>query len=350
MTKNYDFLVFIGRFQPLHNGHLAVIKQGLSLAKKMVVMIGSAHSPRTPRNPWNFYERESMIRGCFSEEENKRLITVPLQDSVYTDNRWVSDVQGTVKGLVTAYGSQQHRDASIGLIGHSKDHTSYYINLFPQWGSINVDNVDGLNATDFRKQLFEGELEGAAADPSTLPDTLPEGTKQVISKSIGSPEFNALVDEYRFVKKYRDAWKDAPYEPTFVTTDAVVIQSGHVLMVERKAYPGKGLMALPGGFIKPSEKLVDGMVRELREETKLKVPEPVLRGCIDKQDVFDDPLRSDRGRTITHAYRITLKNDQRLPKVKGSDDAAQAFWVPIADLDPEKIFEDHYFIIQEMLG
>ena len=56
------------------------------------------------------------------------------------------------------------------------------------------------------------------------------------------------------------------------------------------------------------------------------------------------------GRTITHAFFIQLPPDTALPKVKGDDDAAAAFWVPLAELDPERMFEDHYFIVQRMVG
>lgn len=51
------------------------------------------------------------------------------------------------------------------------------------------------------------------------------------------------------------------------------------------------------------------------------------------QHTFDDPYRSARGRTITQAFYFKLKNHtEGLPKVKGSDDAAKAFWLPLAEL------------------
>ena len=109
-------------------------------------------------------------------------------------------------------------------------------------------------------------------------------------------------------------------------------------------------MALPGGFVGFDEKLSDACLRELREETRLRVPLPVLQGSIKHQMVFDDPFRSDRGRTITHAFYIELKPDKNLPKVKGGDDAKHARWIPLADLDPAQIYEDHYFIIKELAG
>ncbi len=144
------------------------------------------------------------------------------------------------------------------------------------------------------------------------------------------------------------AWSNAPYPPIFVTVDAIVIQSGHVLLVERKAYPGKGLQALPGGFIRGDESLPAACIRELREETQLKVPGPVLKGSIRARRVFDAPFRSQRGRTITHGFLIELAPAPQLPKVKGGDDARHAFWLPLAELAPEMLFEDHYHIIQAM--
>jgi bifunctional NMN adenylyltransferase/nudix hydrolase len=108
-------------------------------------------------------------------------------------------------------------------------------------------------------------------------------------------------------------------------------------------------MALPGGFLDANETLKTAVIRELREETRIKVPAPVLAGSITKQQVFDDPYRSARGRTVTHAYLIELK-DGELPKVKGGDDAAKAFWVPFAEIKPERMFEDHFHIIQAMVG
>jgi len=93
--------------------------------------------------------------------------------------------------------------------------------------------------------------------------------------------------------------------------------------------------------------------RELREETRLKVPEPVLRGSLKHQQVFDNPNRSLRGRTITHAFLFHLNpQSQGLSLVKGGDDAADAFWVPLNEAlgSPEKFFEDHHAIIETMVG
>jgi len=348
MNKKYDFLVFIGRFQPFHQGHLSVIKQGLEQAEHLIVLCGSAHQPRSVRNPWSMSEREAMIRGAVSCADNTRLHIAPLMDSAYNDESWVRNVQVTVNGFVIAHYGMPHKQPKVGLIGHSKDQSSYYLNLFPQWSSVQVANYKGLSATPIRQEIFSDA--GMAYIESEGAQVFPDNVQQAIKQFTATPCYQEIKGEHEFVDKYKQAWKSAPYEPTFVTVDAVVIQSGHVLMVERKARPGKGLLALPGGFLDRGEKLVDACLRELREETRLKVPAPVLIGSIKQQQVFDDPHRSARGRTITHAFYIELAPNKALPKVKGGDDAKQAMWVPLADLDPAKIFEDHYFIIKELTG
>jgi ADP-ribose pyrophosphatase YjhB (NUDIX family) len=160
----------------------------------------------------------------------------------------------------------------------------------------------------------------------------------------------ATREEFEFIERYKTPYKALPYPPVFVTVDAVVVQSGHVLLVERRARPGKGLMALPGGFIGADEKIEDAVIRELREETRLKVPDPVLRGSLIESRVFDDPHRSARGRTITHAFYFRLKDAIDLPNVKGGDDAKSAQWYPIGELQRELFFEDHYSIITKMIG
>jgi bifunctional NMN adenylyltransferase/nudix hydrolase len=149
------------------------------------------------------------------------------------------------------------------------------------------------------------------------------------------------------IKKYKESWKAAPFPPTFMTVDAVVVQSGHVLLVQRGDMPGKGLWALPGGFLNQGETMLDGAIRELKEETKIKVPVPVLKGSNKGSKTFDAPNRSQRGRTITQAFYIDLGFAEELPRVKGSDDAEKAFWVPLSEVvaKRDQFFEDHFHII-----
>jgi bifunctional NMN adenylyltransferase/nudix hydrolase len=92
-------------------------------------------------------------------------------------------------------------------------------------------------------------------------------------------------------------------------------------------------------------------LRELREETVIKVSKEELKKLIKEVHVFDAPDRSLRGRTITHAYLIDLGTGP-LPQVKGSDDADKAWWEPLNSAmgREEEFFEDHWHIMNFFLG
>jgi bifunctional NMN adenylyltransferase/nudix hydrolase len=339
MKYQYDLAVFIGRFEPFHIAHKMVIDQALVSANKVVVIIGSANSPRSYRNPFTYEERVQMIRSAYPAE-SQRIITVPLEDTLYNDEKWVRDVQMAVNDAFTqAYGAW-HPMAKIALIGHSKDNSSFYLKLFPQWDSIRLPNKDGVSATDIREEYF-----GSGNVRRTV---LPDSTFDFLMQFGSTENYKNIQDEYDFVAKYKQQWSSSPFPPVFVTVDAVVVQSGHVLLVQRGARPGRGQWALPGGFINQKERIVDAVIRELREETRIKVPAPVLKGNIVASRVFDDPHRSSRGRTITHAYLIHLPAETELPRVKGSDDADRAKWIPLAEVRRSDMFEDHFDMIQTM--
>lgn len=359
-NKQYDYLIFIGRFQPFHNGHKKVIDRALELSKNVIVFIGSANSARCYRNPWTFEERKEMIYNSYLLRDleddigyiptTSRLIFKPLDD-VYNDQAWIKQVQELVMDAVLKDANKAHpnvglvgmADLKIGLIGLNKDHSSYYLNLFPKWDSVDVPQHATFNSTDIRKEYF-------TSTPRIPRSIIPQSVTELMQIFLDTSMFKNIYDEYQYIENYKKSWNAAPYPPIFVTVDAVVIQSGHVLVVRRKASPGKGLIALPGGFVDHNERIKDAMIRELREETKLKVPEPILRGCIKKERVFDSPNRSSRGRTITHAFLIELESQKDLPKVKGGSDATRADWVPLAELRANEMFEDHYHIIQNMIG
>lgn len=339
----YDFLIFIGRFRPFHKGHKKIIDKALKLSKNVIVLPGSAYRPRTFRNPWTVDEVIEMISLCYTSKELERITFAPIRDFLYNDSAWTINIQAIVNGIIAAQHEAPHITPKIGLIGYEKDNSSYYLKLFPQWSFENVENTTGLNATDIREEYFIN---------NKLPNfSLPEEVRIWVERwSLNNPNiYNYIKEEEVFCRDYKDKWSNSPYPPIFNTVDAVVIQSAHILLVERKARPGKGLLALPGGFVRQDETLLDGCIRELKEETKLKIPKAVLKGSIKDQHIFDYPKRSARGRTISYAYYFQLRADNNLPTVKGSDDAYKAFWLPISEIDSNLMYEDHYFIIQRFI-
>jgi bifunctional NMN adenylyltransferase/nudix hydrolase len=343
MSKQYDALVLIGRFQPFHNAHLEIVRRATALTDKLIVVAGSANQPRTYKNPFTVAEREQMIKYA----TRGMAISVSVNgnpDTIYNDQAWAVRVQKIVNDAI--YDAKGPGEFKIGIIGHKKDESSFYLDMFPQWDFVNVEQIEPLSAVNIRDLFFKRDV-----NMNFIKAVVPSTTYEFLASFSTCPEYEQIIREREFVETYKKQYASLPYPPIFSTADAVVIQSGHVLMIRRRAEPGKGLWALPGGYVNANtDKSVEAaMLRELREETKIKVPEPVLRGNIVRSKVFDAIDRSPRGRIITHAFHIVLP-DGELPKVKGSDDAEKAKWVPIAEVRSEDCFEDHYEILQHFVG
>jgi len=376
MTKQYDYLVFIGRFQPFHNGHASVITKALELANKVIVLAGSANRPRYWYNPFTFDERKQTILEWYEAEfvEQKhdltermamrnRLAILPLNDHLYHETAWETEVQTLVTGAIQTDGWRDK--TKIGLIGHSKDRTSYYLKKFPQWGDEDVEAYTDrhtISATQVRKSYFQTKAYRNSVDctdksfclPGIIPHLCPDSVCNFLMKHDDSEGFNYVMDEINFNESYQTGHAYAlnhPYKPKQITVDGVVIQSGHILVIRRRTQPGVGLLALPGGFLDDEETLFDAVLREIKEETKLRVPPAQLRKSLTKTHYFDDVHRDGRGRIITHAFLFELEPTLELPKVKGNKEETKgAWWMPLSELDPRLFFGDHYFIIKYMLG
>lgn len=342
----YTHAIVIGRFQPFHSAHQDLIQYSLTLAEKVIVILGSARSASDVKNPFTPAMREEMIRACFPAE-NKRLIFRSVRDYPYNDHVWTTEVQNAVNEE-----TEDETESNVAIVGFFKDRSSYYLNLFPQWSFEEFYCKDKsklkINATEIREKYFADDESWKAEVPKQIATQL-EVFKQ-------TEIFETLQKEFAYIRQYKEDTKfvGVPYKPVFVTTDAVVVQSGHILVIRRGHQPGKGLLALPGGFLQPELTLEDNAIKELKEETQIKIPSAVLRGSIKASRPFDYPERSARGRTVTFAYFIELEPSLKdgLPKVKGGDDAAKAFWLPLSALgeNEDKFFEDHYSVIRTFLG
>jgi len=370
--KEFDLLVFIGRMRPFHKGHQHVIDTALERAHNVLILLGSSNRPceAMPNLCFNSDEVSDMIRSVypFGSDAGGRLSISEIDDWLHdNDFTWLSSVHQLVQAEVHRIqgwsGSQD--PLRIGLVGYSKDGTSYYLKKFPQWGSIDVgpykQNGKILNATSIRNALYDATTAGlvsdltAAAFTNVLPKPVAEWVAEWCAAPANQERLKYLAEAVEFSTDYKKRHKfvgpNARYDATHSTTDAVLIQSGHVLMIKRKFNPGKGLWALPGGFVEATEQIREGVTRELRQETKIKLGLGVLNLAFRFKVVFSDPNRGDaRGRIITHAYLYQLNDRSELPAVEAADDADHAEWVPLGLLDPSQTYADHYWIIQKMIN
>jgi bifunctional NMN adenylyltransferase/nudix hydrolase len=366
--RDYSAAVLIGRFQPFHNAHKELVEQALKIADKVVILVGSAHAAPSPKNPFTFEERKWMILDTFPEESKgqghmstDRVYVLPIRDFFYSDDMWLAQVQAVTSNYI-------QDGETVALLGNYKDESSYYLKMFPQWEFVSPTTLSDLNATALRDVLFDVKIHRKWADnaiegePVVDEDhklihkgawnaSVPEPVAEFLTKFTKTQRYGRLVEEFHANRAYRESWEVAPFPPTFITADAVVTCGGHVLVVTRGGNPGKGLLALPGGFVRSNERIKDAAVRELKEETRIKVDKPVLKRAIVDSEVFDYPTRSERGRTVTHAYHIKLEG--KLPEVKltGADDVVKCQWMPFVEVmrRADEFFEDHIHIINNFI-
>lgn len=347
-AQTIDVAVLVGRFQPFHNAHLALLKRALQAAPQCVVVIGSAYQARTPKNPFTWSERAEMIRLALPEGDRDRVRFMPIRD-YYGEARWVRAVREGVAALTAT--DPGHAHPTVGLVGHHKDATSDYLRGFPGWTLVSVERLGGSDGTHLRDALFACEPAQVDATLAALVDQAPPTTLAFLRAWVELPFFDDMAAEWRMLREYKDAWRSAPYAPVFVTVDAVVRCAGRVLLIQRGKAPGRGLYAVPGGFIEQRETAYQSALRELSEETHLKLLEATMRQSLRSSAVFDHPDRSLRGRTITHAFYFDL-GDRELPEVRADDDAQTVEWMPIERIPAleDRFHDDHFHMLDHFLG
>lgn len=343
-----DTAFVIGRFQPFHLGHKHLIDHGLEYANRVVVLVGGSNKARSFKNPWTFEERKVMIYDTYatvSSDMLGRVFVEPLPDVPGNDDIWLGNVYAAVN-------KHMPKDGTLGVVGFKKDSSSYYLDLFPDATQLLMEEgFSILNATEVRDAYFQK----APRFPTHL---VPDSVLDYMIDFYKTPHFRYVLEEKQWMDEYKASWASAPFPPTFVTCDAVCTQMGHILLVTRGGQPGKGLLALPGGFVEAAKgDSFENVLYELWEEAGIqddrgRIPRGKLRGFYTGQERrFDDPSRSIRGYTLTTAFRFKFPDGKTMFSVKGGDDAIDAKWYPISFVKehPELLFEDHYSIIQEML-
>lgn len=356
-NKKDTLAVYVGRFQIPHIGHAHIIHNGLEIADRVLIVLGSANESPSFRNPFSVNDRITMLRTYFNNKNYfnyanilDHIIFQEIEDDLY-GNMWYNNLDKIVTKWKDGYGYK-----NIVLIGHHKDSSSDYLRDTNIKNVVEFDAIPGIHSSDMRKLYFTEETKNEIYNQY---DKLSAGTINFLSYYMNTKEYYNIQNEMNAINKNKEIWKNSPYPPLFVTTDSCVVCKEHVLVIQRKNYPGKGLLALPGGYLNENEDIQDGMMRELLEETSLtnRIDYKIITNSIKLRKEFSHPQRSERGRIITFASLIMLDqymlmdlydfDEDELPAVHGGDDAEEAFWLPLKDLKSRRaeFFEDHYHMI-----
>lgn len=329
-VPSHDAAVLIGRFQPFHRGHAALLRRAFEVGKRVVLVLGSAHSSRTPRNPFSASERETMIRSTLTESDNKRLLVLGQRD-VWCADRWAREVRGAVEGVVSG---------RIALVGYRKDATSAYLGSFPGWDWVDTGRQGPLDATPLRERLLGTEPLPGILD--ALRDAIDPPVLEFLASWGDGPLRQELSEELAATRRDAADWGDGP----FVTVDVLVRAADHALLIRRAKRPGRGLLAMPGGFLKDGELREQGALRVLREETGLVLDD--VRPS--REMLFSHPGRSQRARIATHAFLFETFRGELPEPIPGPGVASASWWREdeLASQE-EQLFEDHFHILSSFL-
>jgi 8-oxo-dGTP diphosphatase len=112
-----------------------------------------------------------------------------------------------------------------------------------------------------------------------------------------------------------------PSDAPEVCVGAIAVDSDRLLMIRRGRGPAAGEWSIPGGRVDRGEMLAEAVVRELREETGLEGVCAEFVGWVER--IGDDFHH------VILDFKVTLLDE--VDPVAG-DDAAEAAWVPLADV------------------
>jgi 8-oxo-dGTP diphosphatase len=132
------------------------------------------------------------------------------------------------------------------------------------------------------------------------------------------------------------------FPPFAVTVDMVLLtvtdDRFSVLLVERDTHPFRGFIALPGGFVQAAEALDDAAVRRLEMETGVRRD----AAYVEQLGAFGAPDRDPRMRVISVAYLVFAPD---LPAPRPGAGARSVAWVPVEDVEPERLAFDHATVL-----
>ncbi len=330
--------VIIGRFQPLHSGHTAVIKEALTVFDRVLVIVGSANVPRTVKNPWTAAERKAMIYNAFSSTDT---LVVKEVDDNPDDVKWAQSLPAL----------HNYEGEEITLIAPCKDKaTTEYLDWIishnpgiysKSWSPSGVEFT--LNSTDLRKVIFNPHINDTVLKQSLLPYMKEETITEILQwKYTKKDDYHRLCRELAYIERYVTEVKSYPRNE--YTGDLCLINptGDKVLMIRRGRTPGELLWAVPGGFVEQFETSREAAYREFQEETNcdLRLHSHTVVGST----VFDRPNRSPRARIATVVTYAQVHED-----IKVSPTFGETLAVEWKTPDPRECFEDHYEIAMKGL-
>ncbi|MDR0887879.1 MAG: nicotinamide-nucleotide adenylyltransferase [Candidatus Methanoplasma sp.] len=149
--SNYSLV--IGRFQPLHNGHLEVIRKCAAESEYLTIGIGSAQYSHETNNPFTAGERYLMIDEALRDEGISNVFIVPIED-LNRYSVWVSQVKSLSPPFANIYSNNPLTRRLFSEAGYKIRDSPLY-------------NRDVYSGTSVRDKIIAGEEWRSLVPPAT---------------------------------------------------------------------------------------------------------------------------------------------------------------------------------------
>ena len=372
--------VYIGRFQPFHKGHKAIVDLTVKMMKPgdtFTIIIGSADQQETERNPLSASQRKEMLS---IELEGYPVTISTINDSPYNYDLWIECLCAKMLGFKSATHDdflEKQEDfikgfSNICIVG-MENVEEYIDRIIKYYTYAPTEHFNlGINSHIFSELDTQASVHGSSIRTlacsedrghlenfySVIKDLVDEKVLAYL-KTVNFPliVYNAYIKGMDYAEL-----TGCKYNSCFMTVDNIVFDKflDQVLLIKRK---DNGKLAIPGGFAEPYMNMKDNALRELEEETSITAK--MLKDAFVKIDELEptlidapyrDPRSSHKCNFVSAVYVWQSKVDALknfIPYIKAGDDAVDTVWLSkeeCEDLPAWRFHADHKKIICKLLG
>ena len=372
--------VYIGRFQPFHKGHKAIVDLTVKMMKPgdtFTIIIGSADQQETERNPLSASQRKEMLS---TELEGYPVTILTINDSPYNYDLWIERLCAKMLGFKSATHDdflEKQEDfikgfSNICIVG-MENVEEYIDRIIKYYTYAPTEHFNlGINSHIFSELDTQTSVHGssirtlACSEDKSHLENFYSAIKDLVDekvlaylKTVNFPliVYNAYIKGINYAES-----TGCKYNSCFMTVDNIVFDKflDQVLLIKRK---DNGKLAIPGGFAEPYMNMKDNALRELEEETSITAK--MLKDAFVKIDELEptlidapyrDPRSSHKCNFVSAVYVWQSKVDALknfIPYIKAGDDAVDTVWLSkeeCEDLPAWRFHADHKKVICKLLS
>lgn len=334
-----DLGVLLDDFQPLQNGHHRALKTMAGECRHILILVLGANRPTTVLTPFTVAQRIDMI-DRLADHDGQNYAVAAIPDTPWDDAAWTGEIVRAIEAHLDSLGMT--RDADIGLACFRGRGLIARQPAIPDtWTWIDLGTAPlEIDTAAVRADYLRGGTDYRTRCPD------PVGT--ILDWAYDRPAYRSLHKDARAVDQLQARYGNGPFH----AADAVLIHRNSVLTVARGNRPNRNARAFPGGLIEKGETALEAALRELSEEvlfegsfTNAEIPALSPSAVLES----DRPTRDPRGHWTTIAHLLRLPDASEPPSVKARSDAARARFMPISEVQPQRFWSDHGFLLPQLL-